>query len=146
MYKPSLYLVITYIFFLPIYLPTYIWDLFVTELVTKVKKKPNIIINWVEVHPQLSYNGHPVDGALVVGACCSLWPCDKVSGQVFCQERVGKEHFFCNCEYIYPYHTIHLLCRFDVVVVVGLAANAACLLHYYYCLLYSSSKHRTKQH
>ncbi len=36
--------------------------------------------------------GHPVDGALV-GAGCSLWLCDKVSGQVFCQERVGKEHF-----------------------------------------------------
>jgi hypothetical protein len=34
---------------------------FLTELVTKVK--PNI--NSVEVHPQLSNNGHPVDGALV---------------------------------------------------------------------------------
>jgi hypothetical protein len=32
-----------------------------TELVTKVK--PNI--NSVEVHPQLSSNGHPVDGVLV---------------------------------------------------------------------------------
>ncbi len=36
-------------------------DLFPTELVTKVK--PNI--NSAEVHPQLSNNGHPVDGALV---------------------------------------------------------------------------------
>jgi len=32
-------------------------------MVTKVK--PNI--NSVEVHPQLSNNGHPVDGALVGG-------------------------------------------------------------------------------
>jgi hypothetical protein len=38
------------------------------ELVTKVK--PNI--NPVEVQPQLSYIGHPVDG-LLVGAG-SLWP------------------------------------------------------------------------
>jgi hypothetical protein len=46
---------------LPIFLPTYVRDLFPTELVTKVK--PNN--NSVEVHPQLSNNGHPVDGALV---------------------------------------------------------------------------------
>jgi hypothetical protein len=58
MYKPSIYLVIAY--FLT-YLSTYIWDLFPTELVTKVK--PNI--NSVEVHPQLSNNRHPVDGVLV---------------------------------------------------------------------------------
>jgi hypothetical protein len=32
--------------------------------------KPNI--NSVEVHPQLSYNRHPVDGALVDAG--SLWP------------------------------------------------------------------------
>jgi len=32
--------------------------------------KPNI--NSVEVHPQLSNNGHPVDGALVGAG--SLWP------------------------------------------------------------------------
>jgi hypothetical protein len=37
-------------------------------LVTKVK--PNI--NSVEVHPQLSNKGHPVDGALVGAG--SLWP------------------------------------------------------------------------
>jgi len=41
---------------------------FLTELVTKVK--PNI--NSVEVHPQLSNNGHPVDGVLV--GASSLWP------------------------------------------------------------------------
>ncbi len=35
-------------------------DLFPTVLVAKVK--PNI--NSVEVHPQLSNDGHPVDGAL----------------------------------------------------------------------------------
>ncbi len=64
MYKPSSYLVVTFFF----YLFAYVWDLFLTELVTKVK--PNI--NSVEVHPQLSNNGHPVDGALVGAG--SLWP------------------------------------------------------------------------
>ncbi len=58
MYKPSTYLVVTYF---PTYLPIYIWGLFPTQLVTKVK--PNI--NSVKVHPQLSYKGHLVDGALV---------------------------------------------------------------------------------
>jgi len=57
MYKPSPYLEVGYF---P-YLSTYIWDLFPPELVTKVK--PNI--NSVEVHPQLSNNRHPVNGALV---------------------------------------------------------------------------------
>jgi hypothetical protein len=37
-------------------------------LVTKVK----LNINSVEVHPQLSNNRHPVDGALVDAG--SLWP------------------------------------------------------------------------
>jgi hypothetical protein len=43
-------------------------ELFPTALVTKVK--PNITS--VEVHPQLSNNGHPMDGALVGAG--SLWP------------------------------------------------------------------------
>jgi hypothetical protein len=60
MYKPSTHLLVTYF---PTYLPIYIRDLFPTELVTKVK--PNI--KSVQVHPQLSNNGHPVDGALVGG-------------------------------------------------------------------------------
>ncbi len=51
--------------FLPIYLN--IRNL-LSKLVTKVK--PNITS--VEVHPQLSNNGHPVDGALVDAG--SLWP------------------------------------------------------------------------
>jgi hypothetical protein len=56
MYKPSTYLIITYFLtYLPIY-ETY----FFSKLVTMVK--PNI--NSVEVHPQLSNNRHPVDGAL----------------------------------------------------------------------------------
>jgi len=46
------------------YIPTYVWNIFPTELITKVK--PNV--NSVEVHPQLSNNGHPLDG--------SLWPFD----------------------------------------------------------------------
>jgi len=56
MYKPSIYLEITY--FLT-YLSLYVCvcDLFLTDLVTMVK--PNITS--VEVHPQLSNNGHPVD-------------------------------------------------------------------------------------
>jgi len=45
-----------------------------------------------------------VNGALV-SAGCSLWLCDKVSGQVFCQERVGKEHFFAATVNIY----IHII-------------------------------------
>ncbi len=48
------------------------WDLFPTELVTKLK--PNI--NSVEVHPQQSNNGHPVDGALVGAG--SLWPNNNI--------------------------------------------------------------------
>jgi hypothetical protein len=59
MCKPSIYLAFTYF---P-YLSTYIWDLLITELVTKVKPT----INPVEVHPQLSHNGHPVDGAAAGG-------------------------------------------------------------------------------
>jgi hypothetical protein len=53
-----MYLLSSYLFS---YLSTCISDLFLKELITKVK--PNI--NSVEVHPQLSNNGHPVDGALV---------------------------------------------------------------------------------
>jgi hypothetical protein len=67
MYKPSTYLVVIYLFS---YLSTYIGDLFPTELVTKVK--PNI--NSVEVHPQLSNNGHPVDGCWFILACILLGP------------------------------------------------------------------------
>jgi hypothetical protein len=37
--------------------------------------KPNI--NSVEVHPQLSNNGHPLDGALV--GASSLWPDQEIS-------------------------------------------------------------------
>jgi hypothetical protein len=63
--KNRSYLAVTYF---PAYLPIYIRDLFPTELVSKVN--PNI--NSVEVHPQLSNNGHPVDGALLGAG--SLWP------------------------------------------------------------------------
>jgi hypothetical protein len=64
MYKPSTYLEIAYF---PAYLPISETN-FPTELVTKVK--PNITS--VEVHPQLSNNRHPVDGALVGAG--SVWP------------------------------------------------------------------------
>jgi hypothetical protein len=65
MCKASTYLVVMYI---PTYLPINVRDLFPTKLVTKVK--PNT--NSVQVHPQLSNNSHPVDGALV--GASSLWP------------------------------------------------------------------------
>jgi len=56
MNKPSFYLVITY---------------FPSELATTMK--PNI--KSVQVHPQLSNDGHPVDGAPVGAA--SFWPKEK---------------------------------------------------------------------
>jgi len=65
MYKPTMYLPKSCLFS---YLSAYLWDLFPTELVTKMK----LNINSVEVHPQLSNNGHPVDGVLVGAG--SLWP------------------------------------------------------------------------
>jgi len=55
MYEPSTYLLVIYF---PTYLPIY-ETYFITELATKVK--PNT--NSDEVHPQLSNNGHLVDGA-----------------------------------------------------------------------------------
>jgi len=60
------------------------------ELVTKAKPK----INSVEVHSQLSSNGHPVDGALVVAG--SLWP--KTAGSLI-------------LIYLFIYLFIYLLCR-----------------------------------
>jgi hypothetical protein len=71
-----------------------------------------------------------MDGALV-GAGCSLWPCDKVSGQVLLRKS-RKGTIFCNM------YTIHLLWRFDVVVVVALAANAAFVLFVLAALLLSA--------
>jgi hypothetical protein len=66
--------------YLVFYLSTFIWVLFHTKSVTKVK--PNI--NSVEVHPQLSNNRHSVHGALVgVGVQCGqvVWgvgSCERV--------------------------------------------------------------------
>jgi hypothetical protein len=57
MYK-TIYLPSKYLFS---YLSTYAWDVFLTELVTKMK--PNT--DSVEVHPQLSHNLHPLDCAQV---------------------------------------------------------------------------------
>jgi len=54
MYKAAIYLVITYF---STYLPMCQTYIFPTESVTKVK--PNI--NSVEVHPQLTNNGHQVE-------------------------------------------------------------------------------------
>ncbi len=64
MYKTIIYLPSVYLFS---YLFTYIRDLFPTELVAEVKANTNS----VEIHPQLSNNGHPVDGAMVGAG--SLW-------------------------------------------------------------------------
>jgi len=64
MYKPSMYLVVTYF---STYLPTH--ETYLPQnWVTKVK--PNI--NSVQVPPHLSNNRHPVDGVLVGSG--SLWP------------------------------------------------------------------------
>jgi len=62
MYKPSTYLVVTYF---PTYLPIH-----ETYRIGLPRVKPNI--NSVEVHPQLSNKGHPLDGALVGAG--SPWP------------------------------------------------------------------------
>ncbi len=64
MYKLSSYLVVSYFF----YLPVYMLDLLLIEWVTKMKPGSNS----VEDHPQLRHNRHPVDGALVGAG--SLWP------------------------------------------------------------------------
>jgi hypothetical protein len=80
MYKPSIFVVVTYFSTNIWENPNpYIWDLLPTELVTKVKPK----IDSVEVHPQLSNKGHPVDGALVDAG--SLWPNGFLTQQ-FCWE------------------------------------------------------------
>jgi hypothetical protein len=90
MYKSSTYLLVTYF---PTYLPlceTY----FPTELVTKVK--PNITS--VEVHPELSKNGHPVDSALVGAsllwpACYTSVPVIFLGGPSSATWRYKKRHF-----------------------------------------------------
>jgi len=68
MYKPSTYLVVTYF---PTCLPIY-ETYFPSELVIKVKSN----INSVEVHPQLNYKRHPMDGALVSAG--SLRPISRI--------------------------------------------------------------------
>jgi hypothetical protein len=64
MYKPSMYL-ITILF--STYLPLY-----EAYFLQKWSTRSNQILNSIEVHPQLSNNGHPVDGVLVGGD--SPWP------------------------------------------------------------------------
>ncbi len=59
MYKPSSYIIINYF-------PTYLC----MQNLLVIKVKPNI--NSLEVHPQLSNNGHPMDGMLA--GVNSLWP------------------------------------------------------------------------
>jgi hypothetical protein len=57
MYEPSTHLVFTYF-------PTYIYTLILTQGVTEVKPHINLLrillYTWIEVHPRLSHNGHPV--------------------------------------------------------------------------------------
>jgi hypothetical protein len=98
MYKPSIYIPSSYLFS---YLFTYIWDLSPRELGTKLK--PNI--NWdegVEVHPQLSNNGCPMDGVLVGAG--SVWPVHRISpcqkstyGVRFARLSDGRHHVFDAC-------------------------------------------------
>jgi hypothetical protein len=59
MYKLSTYLPSSSPLFF--YLPIYMLDLLLIEWITKMKPGSNS----VDDHPQLSQNGHPVDGALV---------------------------------------------------------------------------------
>jgi hypothetical protein len=76
MYKPSTYL-LNYLFSLPMYL--YMRPSF---LPIYLCMRPSFLPNWLprwnniltqlRVHPQVSNNGHPVDGALVGAG--SLWP------------------------------------------------------------------------
>jgi hypothetical protein len=76
MYKPSTYLIVAYLF-LPIY-PC-------TRLISYrigYQGEPNI--NSVKVHPQLSNNRHPVDGALV-GAEAFTTKCSSL----FCEGKVS---------------------------------------------------------
>jgi len=81
MYKQPFtnYLVVTYF---PTYLPTYIWmrDLFpTTKMVYQGETK---LLTRVEVHPQLSNNGHPSSGwCTLVGAAGSwcVWILDAHS-------------------------------------------------------------------
>jgi hypothetical protein len=52
--------------------------------------KPSIIA--VEVHPQLSHNGHPVDGLLAAGVC-SFWPptpshCTMMDGWMISDQEI----------------------------------------------------------
>jgi len=58
-------------------------------LATKVKPKAKS----VEVHPQLSNNGHPVDAGLV-GAAGSLWPCPGASTPCTRLLEQNKKYFF----------------------------------------------------
>jgi hypothetical protein len=55
------------------------------ELITRVK--PNI--NLVKVHPQLSDNGHPVDGALVAAGWFTLAAAGPVKVPVQPQFTLG---------------------------------------------------------
>jgi hypothetical protein len=65
MYKPSTYLVVTFFFTdLPMY---------ETYFLQNWLPRSNQRLTQFEVHPQLSNNRHPVDGALV-GAAGSLGP------------------------------------------------------------------------
>jgi hypothetical protein len=71
MCKPT-HLPSSYLFFLPIYLPTYIWDHWL--------RRWNRILNSFEVHPQLSNNNnrhpsiHPSGGWCARGCWWSPWP------------------------------------------------------------------------
>jgi hypothetical protein len=51
--------------------------------------KPNI--NSVEVHPQLSNNGHPVDGALVGAG--SMWPFTKTMRDAKVQKKFSLPYY-----------------------------------------------------
>jgi hypothetical protein len=79
MYKPSTYLQVVY--FLT-YLPTY-----ETYSLQDWSPRYNQTLTQFEVHPQLSNNGHPVDG-WCAGGC---WFTELILGFILITNSVGNE-------------------------------------------------------
>jgi hypothetical protein len=68
MYKPS-----TYPSYLFSYLSTYLYRGLASLPKLGLPRGKKLDINSLEVHPQLSHNGHPMDGALMMDHASSLF-------------------------------------------------------------------------